>query len=216
MSHAALNGEQFADHVHPHQLAIPGMEHMAHPWAEHLSRGWMLQYHSTETSHQLQAVEPGWEHAPEAHLTWASKTPKTSANAGTPRYAPGEIEMVENEGVARHGKGLAGALLHSAHHFNFGQTTLPIHSPERTTAGNVFASRHRPDLRPDIWFNMRAREGRGQFETLAGERTNKYEPDWNLPENFHPYQQQKAAKEQALAQRMRAKNRKPRGQGSLF
>lgn len=208
MSHDALNGEQFQNHVHPHQLALPGMEQHAHPWAEHLSRGYMLQFHSTDIQHQLQAIMPGsrFKDEPEAHLTWSS--------SGT-HYTPGEIEMVANETTGERGRGLAPALLHTAHHFNFGQTTLPIHSHQRTQAGNVFAARHKPELRPDIWFNTRARQGRGQFETLEGERTNKFEPTWNLPENFHPYQQEKAAQERATAQKMR-KPKPPKGQGTLF
>lgn len=191
------------------------MEEHAHPFATHAARGYMLKYFTNEHSHQLQAIIPGknFRDDPDAHLTWESQKPR----GGERDHAPGEVEMIENMARGtKQGSGLGPALFHSAHHFDFGQTTVPIHSPIRTQAGQHFAATTRPELRPDIWFNASARMGQGQFENLEGERTNKINPEWNLPSDFHPYQQKKIASERELAQKMRAKNRKPRGQGSLF
>jgi hypothetical protein len=194
------------------------MEQHAHPWAHHLSKGYMLQYQTTHTSHQLQAVDTE-EKDPEedraAHLTWASKTPKQTAG-GAPKFAPGEVEMIANESFNKRGAGLGSALFNSAHHWNFGQTTVPIHSPIRTKAGQAFATKTRPDLKPDIWFNAFAPGNEGRFETNEGEPTKKYEPTWDLPEGFHPYQREQIAKQQAAAQKMKKPAKKPKGQGTLF
>jgi hypothetical protein len=214
MSHQALNGEQFADHVHPHQLAIPGMEEHAHPWAKHLAQGYMLDLEQSASQYHLAAVDVSHPKYPTsaAELSWAKE--KTGG------YAPGEVAMVTNF-VGQHsnlkdtarGKGLAPALFHSAHHFNLGQSTVPIHSTERTLAGEHFASKVRPDLKPDVWH-------------LTGESHDKEvrapgKPDWASPEwpgvdeDFHPFEKERTKTRRAAAAKLAASTPPP-GQGRLF
>jgi hypothetical protein len=199
-----LNRTQFKD-VDPHQQALPGMEEHAHPWAGPLSRGYMLHWHGGR-EHELQAVEPDHDPRrdnPEASLSWDTQH-------GT---HPGEVSYVTNP-AGRHserGRGLAGALFHSAHHFNFGQSTVPIHSPVLTDAGEHFASKVRPELRPHIFWNT----AKNSMTSFSGERSSETEPKWNLPEDFHPYQQEATAKQRAVASTMR-KPKPPKGQGKLF
>lgn len=214
-----LNRTQFKD-VDPHQQALPGMEHLSHPWAGPLSRGYLLHYQGGKHEHELHAVEPGHIPGPRgddpaADLSWAPGHWKRDGMSG---YSPGEVVYVHNEAskTEARGKGLAGALFHSAHYFNFGQTTAPVHSPIRTEQGEHFASKVRPELRPDIHWSDKANRGHGAMLELAtGQRTQKTEPKWNLPEEFHPYQQQQKDKDRAVATKMRGQ-RPVKGQGKLF
>jgi hypothetical protein len=214
MSHQALNGEQFADHVHPHQLAIPGMEEHAHPWAGPLSRGYMLDMEKSKEEHHLAAVDVSHPKYPTAaaELSWAKE--------GVKGYAPGEVAMVNNWASRGYGqepdpraRGLAGALFHSAHRWNFGQSTVPIHSVERTYPGEHFASKVRPDLKPDVWH-------------LTGESHDKEvrapgKPDWASPEwpgvheDFHPFEKERTETRRAAAAKLTASTPPP-GQGRLF
>lgn len=196
-----LNHAQFSGTTHgisPNQLAIPGMEEHAHPFATHLARGYQLDLERSPEEHHLAAVDVSHPKYPTVHaeLSWAKENKKG--------YEPGEVTMVENMASTGYGqhrvaaaKGLAGALFHSAHYWNFGQSTVPIHSPERTLAGEHFASKVRPDLKPDVW-------------NLSGESHDKEvrapgKPDWappewpGVPEDFHPYEQQRTATRQAAA-----------------
>jgi hypothetical protein len=208
MSHSALNGEQFQNHVHPHQLAIPGMEHMAHPWAGPLSRGYMLDKEESPHEHHLAAVDVSHPKYPTvaAELSWAKEKQEG--------YAPGEVTMVHNfaTGYGSYGedrpraKGLAGALFHSAHHFNVGQSTVPIHSPVRTQAGEHFANKVRPDLKPDIWYDTERRT-----EKIPEDKPRGEGPVWEGVSDYtHPYQ-----REQIKKQKQRTKQR-DRKQGRLF
>lgn len=213
---ARLNAVQFHDHVHPNQLAIPGMEHMAHPWAEHLKRGFMLQFDTHGGTHTLSAwdvSDPKWP-SEAANLDWARAH----------RTHPGEIDHVINYqagGRETHGagvaKGLAGALLHSAHYWDFGQETVPIHSPVRTDAGEHFASKYRPDLKPDIHRRLGGHHSEDRVYTTPGKPPGEG-PKWpNVPSVYHPFQQEAAAAERQHAETV-SKKIKPilKGQGTLF
>jgi hypothetical protein len=194
-----LNGTQFHDHVSPHQLAIPGMEEHAHPWAGPAARGYMLDLEHSPNEHHLAAVDVSHPKYPtsSAELSWAKE--------GAKGYEPGEVTMVENfstggRGVVPHdprAKGLAGALFHSAHYWNFGQSTVPVHSPERTYAGERFANKVRPDLKPDVWHLTG--EGHSK-EVRAPGKPDWASPEWpDKPDDLHPFEQQRTATRQAAA-----------------
>jgi hypothetical protein len=216
MSHRALNPEQFAEtaqNIHPHQLAIPGTEHLSHPWAGPLSQGYMLDYARSKHEHHLSAVDvshPKYPHTA-AELNWLTKK----------ATHPGEVSWVENidrdpdipeEKHDPRAKGLAGALFHSAHHWNFGQDTVPIHSPLRSDAGERFASKVRPDLKPDVWEHSRTHE----MKWAEGKRPYE-KPTWpGVGPEFHPFQREIMAKRGGL-EGMRARRRAASsGQGKLF
>jgi hypothetical protein len=217
MSHQALNGEQFADHVHPHQLAIPGMEEHAHPFATHVARGYMLDFNSSRYQHHLAAVDVSHPKYPTvaAELDWTR--PKDAD------YEPGEVAMVENFQRGHHAigkqepraKGLAGALFHSAHYWDFGQETVPIHSPNRTDEGEHFSQKVRPDLRPDVRYDS---AGRGRGDIIPEGKPPNEGPIWpNVGPQFHPFQREKAAAQQAESAKARASvAAKASGQGQLF
>jgi hypothetical protein len=193
-------------------MALPGMEHMAHPWAEHLSRGFMLQFSSSRSEHHLTAMDvsdPKWGPQEAASLDWAKSH----------KDVPGEIKMVMNYqagGKETHGqgvaKGLAGALMHSAHHWDFGQETLPIHSHVRTEAGEHFATKTRPDLKPDAWSNLDKPGARYRTKGKASHAPVEWP---NVGPEFHPFQQKKAEAERTAAANM-TKPKKAKGQGTLF
>jgi len=208
-----LNHAQFSGTTHgisPNQLAIPGMEEHAHPFATHLARGYQLDLERSEHEHHLAAVDVSHPKYPSVHaeLSWAKEN--------DPGHVPGEVTMVENmatqsytgakqpEEIQR-ARGLGGALFHSAHYWNFGQSTVPIHSPERTQAGEHFASKVRPDLKPDVWHVSRGVSGteagpRGEREIRAPGKPDWAPAEWpGVPEDFHPFEQQRTAIRQAAA-----------------
>lgn len=161
-----LNPRQFGlSGEDPNQLALPGMEKMSHPWAEHLSRGLTLahEYDPHEDFHVLQAqhdISSGartggtGDHGVYGELIW--KGHRQAEGAPNRNYAPGEITWVENvgrhpsmpAGVQERSRGIAGAMMRSAHHFDIGQTTLPLHSAARTEFGDNFADKVMPELKP--------------------------------------------------------------------
>jgi len=183
------------------------MEHMSHPWAKHLARGFMLDFSSSRHTHTLRAMDvegsdPRYGPDEAAELNWERAH----------SHVPGEISHVVNYqagGREIHGtgvaKGLAGALLKSAHHWNFGQETLPIHSPLRTAAGEHFATKYRPDLKPDVL--RPADRGGSHVERRVRDKPEWEEPEWpNVGERFHPFQQE--------VEKHHPKQAK--GQGTLF
>jgi hypothetical protein len=212
-----LNSTQFSGTVHgisPNQLAIPGMEEHAHPFAKHLARGFMLQYDKHPTGHTLSAwdvSDPKWP-SEAASLDWA----------GSGAHHPGEVEMVTNYqagGRETHGagtaKGLAGALFHSAHYWNFGQSTLPIHSPVRTDAGEHFATKTRPDLKPDVWYPVRGRGEEHPEVGVAGKPPGAA-PRWpNVGEDYHPFQKAEIERRTAHLANLKRQSAN-RNQGTLF
>jgi len=210
-----LNSTQFANHVHPHQLAIPGMESMAHPFATHLARGFMLDFSSSKREHHLSALDVSDPKYPEeaASLDWR-RGPGEERNISH----PGEITMVQNyqagdkpSAASRNpARGLASALMKSAHHWDFGQETLPIHSPLRTEAGEHFANKVMPELKPDVWQHVPT--GR----VMEGRREDT--PRWKgVGENFHPYQQEEAKQVNDRLTKIRGQvKRRDSGQKTLW
>jgi len=187
------------------------MEKMAHPWAEHLARGYTLQYGASQSQHHLEAWNTDNPHWPEkvATLDWQKRR-----GPHGPAAHPGEIAMVENyaAGTPR-GRGLAGALMRSAHHFNFGQDTVPIHSPTRSFEGEEFASKTMPELKPDVWNNYINNE-----RTTAPGKPFGEAAKWpDMPANIHPFQ--KVEQAQVDERRTRVSNKMKQaqsGQGTLF
>lgn len=217
-----LNQQQFGPHLpgaheNPHQMALPGMESMSHPWAEHLSRGYMLSHFKSRHEHHIQAEDvsdPDWPHTA-ASLDWkGSKKDLKYAEPGEGPHIPGEISMVENQAGTLRSRGLAGAMMRSAHHFNFGQETVPIHSPVRSDQGESFSNRVMPELKPDVWNNYITQEYTEAPGKPAGEAP-KYP---NMPKDIHPFQKAAKAKAAATHAKARAKNRRTPGQeqGRLF
>ena len=217
-----LNREQFGPHlpgrdVNPHQLALPGMEKVAHPWAEHLARGYTLQYGQSRSEHHLQAWDLSHPKYPTevAHLDWKKKRGPIG-----PATYPGEISMVQNlareEGsrMEPKAKGLAGALMRSAHYFNFGQDTVPIHSPVRSFAGEHFASTVMPELKPDVWNNYISEE----HTRAPGKPPSEY-PKWPHTDikAVHPFQKAEIEARNTRLTKIRGKTQQVKsGQGTLF
>jgi hypothetical protein len=201
-----LHPAQFAN-----QMALPGMEEHAHPWAGPLSKGYMLQHVSDHTAsgprHQLQAVDPKWPGSPDAYLEWGGHNANDQVE--------GEIHMIQNH-VPRSeaGRGLGGALMRSAHHFDFGQDTVPVHSMNRTPDGKAFSDRVMPELKPTVWRNLHTQETTSE---ATGQRLRPSEAlnvSWpGVHGELHPYQQRKAARDRVEIAKVHedfAKRKQPR------
>jgi hypothetical protein len=174
----------------------------------------MLDYSTTKHEHHLAAIDVSHPKYPSeaASLDWSRKKSDV----------PGEVMMVGNyqrgdrfgEEKQERAKGLAGALFHSAHYWNFGQETVPIHSPERSDAGEHFAKKVRPDLKPDVWHNYQT-----GGETAPAGKPRHEGPIWeNVSYGFHPFQreEQAQAEESRKKQSSKLRSRPPQGQGRLF
>lgn len=192
------------------------MEEHAHPWAGPVSRGYMLDMEQSPHEYHLAAVDVSHPKYPTsaAELSWSKE--------GNKGYAPGEVTMVENlaTGHSKEGdpraRGLAGALFHSAHHWNLGQSTVPVHSTERSMAGERFANRVRPDLKPDVW-NLTGGSREEENKTRSSDKPAGEPAIWeNVHYGFHPFQREELAK-RAAADKKRSAKLKPRSpQGRLF
>lgn len=209
-----LNRTQFEEHIHPHQQALPGMEHLSHPWAGPLSKGYMLSYSHSRHEHHLTAVDVSDpdQHEEAAELSWTKQRTKV----------PGEVALVTNfhrdpyspeEHRSPRAKGLAGALFHSAHRWNFGQDTVPIHSETRSESGEHFASTVRPDLKPDVWANYQS--GR---TTRAPGKPRDEEPKWpGIKGPIHPFEHEEAERRtQEIVKGLKARTDLNPAQGTLF
>jgi hypothetical protein len=204
-----LNPKQFLREVNPNQQALPGLEEHAHPFAKYLAQGLTLNYehlpaHTSvggisgsiyhhDEAHSLAARKPRPDGSSEimAHIDWKGRTNKYGTY-------PGEIDFVSNRSMdpginpsSRH-PGLAQALFHSAHHFDFGQNTVPVHSTLRTPLGEKFAQ-------------------------ATGGPTPPTGPEsgWKPPEGFHPYEWHDRRRHEESVRRI-VGAKKARGQGTLF
>lgn len=165
--------------VSPNQFALPGMEHQAHPLARHVAagvhfdvthapkphfdfgKGWQkplpafnpeIQEHSMFADHKGENI---------AELHWAGEQPETRS------HYPGEVTWVrrnntpedENErptGEAPRHPGIMRDMFAAGHETNFGQTTVPVHSTDRSAEGEAWSAKvGPPELRPrrgdDFW-----------------------------------------------------------------
>jgi hypothetical protein len=168
--------------LNPHQFALPGMEHLAHPLAEHLSKGYTFDFETEKLKgppgqswhhHALNARAPGRDHNPEhmsaARLEWTGSKDEQSDY-------PGHIEWAGNQdtraGTRPESRGLARALFKAGHEMDFGQTTVPVHSPTRTHEGDKFAAKtNMPELTKES--TRSSRRSRQRRSTLGRRQTLK-------------------------------------------
>lgn len=156
--------------LNPHQFALPGMEHLAHPFAPMLPHGLMVEYHERDplhaNAHMLLAhrrVDPtkdpyGQSREAAGVLEWSNQ------HGG--EY-PGEIQWVNNRTYGSregHIPGVAQALYHTAHEIDLGQSTVPIHSPLRTREGDAFAEKTGGPMPPGEGYGWRPPKGIHPFE----------------------------------------------------
>lgn len=170
----------------PNQFALPGMEHLAHPGARHVAQG--VSFHmdnrrvAGETTEGFAALhrhtliahtmspdtfEPD-AHIGNAlgHIEWAGKDDTFS------KY-PGQINMVERaygaSDMKAKTKGLMTDMYHMGHQMDMGQSTVPVHSPERTSYGESWSKK------------------------VGGPRPKRGEDDWKPPRGIHPYERNAGA-----------------------
>lgn len=178
--------------VSPNQFALPGMEHMAHPGAKFLPKG--ISFHFQTEQHPGGVLNPAFpdlsrsaehRHILVAHkmspatfnldrhigntlgeLHWAGEHEARPETHGSGHY-PGEITWVQRGYAAERHKGLMASMFHMGHQVNMGQSTVPVHSPDRTAEGEEWSAKVGPaHLRPK----------HGDY-------------DWRPPHGVHPYQQ---------------------------
>lgn len=171
--------------VSPNQFSLPGMEHLGHPLASHVAAGVRfdpvhsavshepggflesrlsgrapkpapLSFNPTIKEHSLYA-----EHKSESigELHWAGEQPEVRS------HYPGEVTWVRRNnsydeddpdaGPPKH-RGVMAGMFAAAHETNFGQTTVPVHSTDRSAEGEAWSAKvGPPELRPrrgdDFW-----------------------------------------------------------------
>lgn len=204
------------------QFALPGMEGMAHPGARHLAKGITFTpehaqghyppevrreggYNTTVTPqahvHRLYAHKMGAQFDPERHhgnalgfIEWAGQHDQGSRQDEPGQMYPGEIKMVERsyDPAADRSKGLMTDLYRMGHEMSFGQSTVPLHSPERTPQGESWSKK------------------------VGGPRPRVGDTDWTPPKGIHPYEKAAAqAGRREGIERAKTKKKRP-GQGTLF
>lgn len=116
--------------------------------------------------HTLYAHNMGSQFDPDRHhgnaLGWMEWAGQHEPNA---QY-PGEIQMVERGyGMDRPAKGLMTDLYRIGHEVNMGQSTVPLHSPNRTPEGEAWSAK------------------------VGGPRPRLNDFRWQPPAGIHPYEQ---------------------------
>lgn len=177
----------FAKHegVSMNQMALPGMEEHAHPGASTLAQGYRFEHSQGRSSnsrnggvmrHTLSAVPDG------GHSQWDGVSDLTWASSHHPYTYPGEIEGVfTNKDHQR--RGLARSLFRVAREMDFGQDTVPVHSPDRSPQGQKWSSAvggPRPPRGVPVAYRI----------PYSDDRTGpmKSSRRWDLPEGIHPFQ----------------------------
>lgn len=146
-----MSDPQSLKKLNPNQFAIPGMEHLSHPFAQHLPNGYRAEFvpkddrgehslfalHDADVAHAVRVARNPRDDA-SAHLQWR--------NAAAPSHSyPGEILWADNSSKFSaqhpHEPGLTRSLLALGRTVDMGQTTVPVHSPDRTEEGDHFAQR---------------------------------------------------------------------------
>jgi hypothetical protein len=107
--------------------------------------------------------------------------------------------MIQNHVAgSEKGAGMGAALMRSAHHFDFGQDTVPVHSVSRTPEGKTFSDRVMPELKPNVWRNLHTMEQTREDTGEPATASEMNHPEWpGVHDQLHPYQQRKAARDQA-------------------
>jgi len=152
------------------------MEHLSHPGAPFVAQGASfhlstfkgtidtLKGDKLAHTHSLYAHTMGDKFDPDKHmgntlgqLHWAGQHDETS------RY-PGEINWVNRGHGEQRMKGVISAMYHLGSQANMGQTTVPVHSPERSPEGEEWSAK------------------------VGGPRPPRGVNSWRPPEGIHPYE----------------------------
>lgn len=157
--------------ISPNQFAFPGMEEGAHPGAKYLTEGVAFHTHKERGEHFLMASTKGPSEFDVDRDYHSSHTLQWRDHHDYGNY-PGEISWVSRSyprrgaGGLNH-RGIMAAMFHMAHQQDIGQSTVPIHSPDRTPEGEAWAQKVGPaHLRP---------------------RRSDY--DWLPPKGVHPFEE---------------------------
>lgn len=197
-----------AHNVNINQLAMPGMEEHSHPGAKHLAadphlfffHGQSKDPDTGEVYAEKMYAHTDWEGDRAGHggkgiggiqgvLRWAGPHAQ-------PSY-PGEVEWVENTSGSYVSPqtpkypGLMKDMFRMAHQIPMGQSTVPVHSTQRTERGEKFAHAvGPPELVPP------------RNKDVHGMRR---EVDWDPPPGIHPYE--RAGSPRQLAPAMKGQGR---------
>lgn len=215
------------------QMAIPGMESQSHPWAGRLAQGLGLHFETVARGdgrhhpdeHGLFAYRMGRDDPKggqtQAELQWIGG-PRGGDFPTKHLHYPGHVEWAGNSSSeianAEQRKplypGLAKDVFHAAHTFDFGQDTVPVHSPIRTDEGYAFSQKVMPHLAPP--------DARDIDPGLSGDspaydwemrRMADARHAWQPPVGLHPYEQQQ---QKASDERRASRHQEIPGQMSLF
>jgi len=165
--------------INVNQFALPGMEEHAHPGARHLKSGVMFHHETTagrdiedpsfhnpgEHRHWLFAHRMGAAFDPSKHIGNALGHIQWAGEHDQHSFYPGEIQYIERQYGGEHRRGLMTDLYKMGHEVNFGQSTVPTHSPTRTPEGERWS------------------------KNVGGPRPERKDYDWKPPEGIHPYEQ---------------------------
>lgn len=197
----------------PNQFALPGMEAHAHPLAPYVAAG--FQFHEREelVGHR----EPGYWMARHTHRLGA--THPQAEGHGTPSLSfpgdmthavaelhwrgehheegyPGEVEWVGRHSYEpRSSSGITDAM----HAFASlgGKSTVPVHSPDRSDAGDEWSARVGPaHLRPPS-----SNEVENSYEGDDEAYQEHYDEwqNWQPPAGIHPYERGHGAAPRSLS-----------------
>lgn len=200
--------------ISPNQFALPGMEEHAHPGARHLPSGVMF-HHETEkgtydpayygfnrqgnkkmgpkTAHieRLYAHKMGGDFDPERHHANALGHMEWAGQHDQDTTYPGEIKYIERGHGTERRKGLMTDLYRIGTTMNVGQSTVPVHSHNRTPEGEAWSAK------------------------VGGPRPEAENTSWRPPAGLHPFEQHQAAAHDAMAQKLAERAPGP-GQQALF
>jgi len=163
-------------------------------------------------THTLYATNKQGHMVGQLHWAGQGQDRPPGSRSGSGKHYPGEITWVKSqraltksnptgaEYVPTKGgnwrkapnphKGLMTDMFHMAHGMQFGQSTVPVHSPDRTREGEAWATKVGP-------------------EHLTPKR---YDDDWRPPVGLHPFEHQAR---QAIEDHLAKRSRTP-GQQHLF
>jgi hypothetical protein len=176
--------------INPNQFALPGMEHLSHPGAPYLPKGVAFQMHHEDFKggfydpdavihrHTLHAYPHvgGRKYDPVHDAGNSLGTLEWAGHKDTLSHYPGQIAMVERAYGAndwrQKTKGLMTAMYHMGHQLNMGQSTVPLHSPERTAEGEAWSKK------------------------VGGPRPEREDYGWKPPIGIHPYEHRNLSHQQ--------------------
>lgn len=209
--------------LNPNQFALPGMEHLAHPLAPYVAEGARFEFKTDRVpthNEYDQPNDPERVGKPRTHTLEAFHGEKEvgaldwRGSHSKSKYGfPGEIKWVgraeartediyydkeqgrwrEQNPPPRHA-GIMTAMFYASHEMNLGQSTVPVHSQDRSWQG-------------EKWAQAVGDYGHGMPEVG--------DIDWRPPKGIHPFEQEAKAEKKA-AKKARKALKKPKGQRKLF